>query len=49
MEGAAVVVMEGETISGKPLAEFFMAKGIEGAAVVVMEEWEPQVNHWHNL
>jgi hypothetical protein len=48
MEGAAVVVMEGETTSGKPLADFFMAKG--------MEEWwwlwrrkSHQVNHWQNF
>ncbi len=37
MEGAAVVVMEVETTSGKPLVEFFIAKAIDGMAVFVVE------------
>jgi hypothetical protein len=32
-----VAVLEGESTSGKPLAEFFMAEGMKGSAVVVME------------
>jgi hypothetical protein len=38
-----------ETISGKPLAEFFMAVSRERVAVLVMEEKPYQVNHWQNL
>jgi hypothetical protein len=37
MEGAAVVVMEGETTSGKQLAKFLMVEGMEGLAVLVMK------------
>ncbi len=37
MVGAVVAVMEGETTSSKPKAEFFMVEGMEGVAVVGME------------
>ncbi len=49
MEGSAVVDMEGETTSGKPLAECAVGDCMEGAAVVDMEGEPHQVNHWQNL
>jgi hypothetical protein len=48
MEGAAAVVMEGETTSGKPLVEFFMAEGMEGGRwqCWLLRGKPYQVNHY---